>query len=130
MKFDRKKMAIAAGIVLLILAGYGLVTLLKQPSTADFDNLDAERQVVDTSMSLYVPLFSDYSSSYANVYAEQRSDDEKTELKKQYVDMLEQERRINEARLNDMGSSIALKQPDVKKAFDTFDDKYSAVVNY
>lgn len=124
---------IVIGLMAAIVVGGGgvlAVSALRQPEVADYKRLDSQRQAVDTSMNIYSPLFSGYTAEYANTFKEKRSADEQAALKKQYATMLDTERRVNIDRLNDMRSSVALKERPVKAAHAEYDTAYRAVVEY
>jgi hypothetical protein len=131
MKIQPKVIVIGL-MAIIILAGGGVLaaSALRQPDVADFKRLDSQREAVDTSMNIYSPLFSGYSTEYANVLNEKRSADEQVALKDQYVKSFETEYRVNTDRLNAMRSSLALKEQTVRAAFDTYDTAYRAVVEY
>lgn len=117
--------AISIGAIIFI-----AMNALRQPETADFKTFDTHRQIVDSSMNVYLPLFDGFVSEYLNLHVEERSDEEKTAFKDQYFETFEREQRVNEARLKVMSSSVVLKEPAVKTAFESFETKYSAVVEY
>ena len=131
MKIQPKLLVITA-VAVALLAGAGAVaaSALRQPDRADFSRLDTERQIVDMSMNVYGPVFDGFSTDYGNGFTEERSADEQSALKAGYVETLDRDRRINTDRLDAMRSSVALKQPAVKKAFDSFDQRYFAVIDY
>lgn len=81
-------------------------------------------------MNIYSPLFTGFSSEYANAFNEERSTEEQAALKKQYVETLETEHRVNTDRLDAMKRSVALKEPTLKSSFDQYDSAYRAVVSY
>ncbi len=120
----------AAAVALVAVIAVVLVNVTKQPTTADYKSLDIQRQVVDTSMNIYSPVFGDYSTDYSNVYAEERSGDDKTAVKSQYEDTLAKEQKVSTDRLKHMESSAALRKPAVKEAFERFSDKYGAIIDY
>lgn len=119
---------VAAAVIAL--GGWWAASALRQPETSDYKRLDAQRQAVDASMNVYLPLFSGYTDEYAAVFQEDRSQEEQALVKQPYVDTLEQDRKVNIDRLNDMRSSVAMKESSVKSAFNDFDTAYRAVVNY
>lgn len=121
--------AVSAALIIAAVATIA-VSALRQPDTADFVRLDYQRQAVDTSMNVYVPLFSGYTAEYANVFTEKRSADEQAALKAQYGETLETETKVNRDRLDGMRASTALKEPEVKSAFATYDKAYQAVIDY
>ena len=118
--------AVAALLVVSIFASSALLP----PTTADYGRLDAQRRALDMSMNTYGPLFDGFSSDYDNAVREERSKDEIASVKKAHVDLLEEERDLNLERLGLMRSSAALRQPDVRESFESYDSAYSAVVKY
>lgn len=126
----KKLILLVAAILLLIVGVVVVMNLTKQPGKADYQSFDSQRQIVDSSMNVYIPLFDGFVSEYLNLHVEERSDEEKTAFKEQYFEVFEEEQRVNEARLKRMASSVVLKEPAVKAAFESFQAKYSAVVEY
>jgi hypothetical protein len=120
---------LAVFVVVCVIAAL-VLSALRKPTAADFKQFDLQRQAVDSSMNVYVPLFSDFASEYTNLHVEERPEAEKSEFKKQYFETFELERSANESRLNSMASSVVLKDPSVKSAYDTFEKRYSAVIEY
>ena len=131
---NRKNIKIVIAVLLAIIGSGAVVVFamnaLRQPETADFKKFDTQRQIVDSSMNVYIPLFDGFVSEYLNLHVEERADDEKTAFKEQSLEVFETEQRANEAHLKSMASSVALKEPAVKSAFESFESKYSAVVDY
>lgn len=126
-----KKIVLLIGALgLVVLAAVAVMNLMKQPEKTDYQSLDTHRQIVDSSMNIYSPLLTGFSSEYTNLYVEERPTEEKEAYKKRYMEVLEQERRVNEAYLKRMGSSVALREPSVKEAFETFRSRYGAVISY
>lgn len=126
----KKVILLTTVLVLMLIGAVVVVNLMKQPGKADYQSFDSQRQIVDSSMNVYIPLFDGFTSEYLNLHVEERSDEEKTAFKEQYFEVFEQEQRVNESRLKAMASSVALKEPAVKTAFESFQAKYSAVVEY
>ena len=121
---------LAVVIAALVALGMLAVNALRQPQKQDFAQLDTQRQVLDSSMNLYNPLVTGYSSDYTNVFSEERPAEESDAVKKDYVDMMERERTVNTERLDRMASSPALRNADVKQAFEPFRRNYQAVIDY
>lgn len=126
----RKILLIVLPLLIVVLAGLGVFHLTRQPDKTDYQKLDTDRQALDMSMNTYGPVFEIFSTEYSNVYREERAADEKTVLKSQYAEILERDRRINRERLKRMESSLALREPSVKAAFETFKSRYGAVIDY
>lgn len=126
----RKILLIVLPLVIIVAAGLLAVNLTRQPAKADYQRLNAERQALDMSMNAYGPVLEIFSTEYSNAYREERAGEEKTALKERYTEVLEQDRRISSDRLKRMESSIALREPSVKNAFDAFKSRYSAVIDY
>ena len=126
------KLILILAVVIAALIAIGMVAMnvLRQPAKQDFSQLDTQRQVLDSSMNLYNPLVTGYSSDYANVLGEERSTEETDAVRQDYVDMMERERKVNSERLDRMASSPALRDADVKRAFEPFRQNYQAVINY
>lgn len=126
----RKILLILVALVIVLLAALTVRHLIRQPNTTDYRSLDTQREALDMSMNTYSPVFTVFSTEYSNVYREERSRDEKMAVKTHYIEVLEQDHRINRDRLKRMESSVALREPTVKKAFDSFSDRYSAVIDH
>ena len=126
------KLILIIAVVIAALVAIGMVAMnvLRQPAKQDFSQLDTQRQVLDSSMNLYNPLVTGYSSDYANVLGEERSTEETDAVRQDYVDMMERERKVNSERLDRMASSPALRDADVKRAFEPFRQNYQVVINY
>lgn len=131
MRIQPKVIVVGVATVAVIAAGgWWAASALKQPEQADYARLDAQRQAVDNSMNVYVPLFDGYATEYPNVFREQRSEEEQAEIKTEYLKTFDEERKVNIDRLNDMKSSVALKEDSIRPAYDDFDESYRAVVEY
>jgi hypothetical protein len=130
MNIDRKKLALLAVVVVLLGAGYFAVAASRQPDASDFKRLDSQRQAVDLSMNVYVPLFSAYTADYAVTFNEDRSPEEQAEVKQAYTETFEREHSVNDERLKAMRGSLAMKNESVKAAFNDYDAAYRAVIAY
>ena len=131
MRMQPKKLIIAAlAVILATLVGVFAVSALRQPDSNDYKRLDSQRKIVDLSMNAYNPLLETFSADYQNVFSEGRPSEEITSLRKDYFDSFERDRDINRARLKTMESSIALRDPVLKRSFENYQQRYGAVVNY
>lgn len=131
MKKSLKVIAVGGlAIVVLAAGGFWAVSALRQPQPADYQRLDYQRQAVDASMNVYSPLFSGYTSDYATAFNEKYSAEDQVALKERYGRTLESDRKANLDRLATMRSSVALKEPELQTAFDTYEGAYRAVVDY
>lgn len=126
------KLALGGAIVVVLLAAgiTALVNATKQPTADDFRRFDTQRTVLDLSMNVYNPLTTAFTRDYLGMVNESRSSDDRQELLRQYTEAFERDKRVNEDRLSRMAASPALKNSEVKEAFEEFQDRYTAVIAY
>jgi len=121
----------AGAVVLLLVAGWVVFRqATTTPKQADFAHLNNQRVILDTSMNAYDPLMTDYANAYINAYQEERPLEETTALRDDYRSQFEREMQANTNRLQQMESSVALREPAVADSFKTFKDRYEAVIGY
>lgn len=129
----RRMRIIAISVIAALLIALGIWFVGSRTAgtdRADFVHLNNQRVILDSSMNLYDPLVSKFSTRYSTAFAEEASDQDKQQVFDQETGRLKRESSINLGRLQRMESSSALDKQEVADAFDAFKREYGAVITY